>query len=53
MDRASAAEVAPGLPARRWYLGILALSGFVTSFGAHIVVMMRLRWPISAQSRTR
>jgi MFS family permease len=25
------------LPARYWYLGILALCGFVTSFGAHIV----------------
>jgi MFS family permease len=25
------------LPRRYWYLGILALSGFVTSFGAHIV----------------
>src|SRR6266496_3437745 len=24
-------------PRRYWYLGILALSGFVTSFGAHIV----------------
>ena len=25
------------LPLRHWYLIILALSGFVTSFGAHIV----------------
>ena len=24
-------------PLRYWYLSILALSGFVTSFGAHIV----------------
>jgi len=32
-----AAGAAPGLPARRWHLAILALSGFVTSFGAHIV----------------
>jgi len=37
MRRASTVEAAPGLPARQWYLGILALSGFVTSFGAHIV----------------
>jgi len=37
MRRASAAEGARSLPARQWHLGILALSGFVTSFGAHIV----------------
>src|SRR5262245_14720089 len=35
--RRAAAAIAPSLPARRWYLAILALSGFVTSFGAHIV----------------
>ena len=36
-DRASVAAVVAGQPARRWYLAILALFGFVTSFGAHIV----------------
>src|SRR5262249_5278181 len=35
--RRAAAATASSLPARRWYLAILALSGFVTSFGAHIV----------------
>ena len=30
-------ELATAQPTRYWYLLILALSGFVTSFGAHIV----------------
>jgi len=36
-SKPSGTQDAAALPSRYWYLCILALSGFVTSFGAHIV----------------